>query len=222
MGTSVIIPHVTGASYIRGVVINDAGEYWNISGTPAFEEYDAGNIDDYGIAAAEDGSTGIYRFTFPSGIPLGTYTALGLDAAAASLAETDFPAVAVGEVAWDGTDLLGLSGIGSRLPAALVSDRMSADSVAISGSTAAANKLKASAETIETGAATAITLSTTQMSTNLTEVTDDHYNGRIIIWTSGVLIRQATDITNYNGTTKTLTFTAVTEAPSDANTFIIV
>lgn len=87
---------------------------------------------------------------------------------------------------------------------------------------AAATKLALSAGTIVTGAAIAGTLSTTAMTTNLTEATDDHYNGRIIIWTSGVLINQATDITDYNGTTKMLTYTAVTEAPTAADTFIIV
>ena len=96
------------------------------------------------------------------------------------------------------------------------------DVASISTSTEAADNLEASAETIVVGAAQTGTLSTTQMTTNLTEVTDDHYNGRTIIWTSGVLQDQATDITDYNGTTKMLTFTAVTEAPSNSDTFIIV
>jgi len=87
--------------------------------------------------------------------------------------------------------------------------------------TAAAAKLASSAGTIVTGAAQAGTLSTTQMTTNLTEVTDDHYNGRIIIWTSGVLANQATDITDYDGASKMFTYTAVTEAPSAGNTFVI-
>lgn len=85
-----------------------------------------------------------------------------------------------------------------------------------------AAKLALSAGTIVSGAAATGTLSTTQMTTGLTEATDDHYNGRIIIWTSGVLQNQATDITDYTGATKMLTFTAVTEAPSDGNTFVIV
>ncbi len=111
--------------------------------------------------------------------------------------------------------------IQGRIPAALVSGKMDSDAVAISGSTDAADNLEASAETIEVGAAAAGTLSTTQMSTNLTEATNDHYNGRIIIWTSGVLFKQATDITDYDGTTKVLTYTTVTEAPSDGDTFVI-
>jgi len=93
---------------------------------------------------------------------------------------------------------------------------------AIDGSTTAAARLSDSAETMVLGAAITGTLSTTEMSTDLTEATDDHYNGRVIIWTSGVLQDQATNITDYNGTTKALTYTATTEAPSNGDTFIIV
>jgi hypothetical protein len=101
-------------------------------------------------------------------------------------------------------------------------DRRKADAVAISTSTTAADNLEASAKTIVVGEAAAGTLSTTQMTTTLTEATNDHYNGRIIIWTSGALINQATDITDYDGASKLLTFTAVTEAPGEGNTFVIV
>jgi hypothetical protein len=66
------------------------------------------------------------------------------------------------------------------------------------------------------------TLSTTQMTTNLTEVTDEHYTGRTLIWISGNLAGQATDVTAYNGTTKMLTYTAVTEAPANTDEFILV
>jgi len=99
---------------------------------------------------------------------------------------------------------------------------VSADAVKISGSSDAADKLEASAETMQIGAAEAGTLSTTQMTSDLTEATDNHYNGRVIIWTSGVLLRQATDITDYSGATGLLTFTAVTEVPTAGDTFIIV
>ena len=93
---------------------------------------------------------------------------------------------------------------------------------ALGGDTAALANLAESAGTMVTGAAVTGTLSTTEMTTDLTEATDDHYNGRVIIWTSGVLANQATDITDYNGTTKALTYTATTEAPSNGDTFIIV
>jgi len=112
--------------------------------------------------------------------------------------------------------------IKGRLPAALSPGNMKSDVLAISTSTEAADNLEASAETIVIGAAAAGTLSTTQMTSDLSEATDDHYIGRIIIWTSGVLQDQATDITDYAGANGLLTYTAVTEAPGDGDTFIIV
>lgn len=116
-----------------------------------------------------------------------------------------------------------LDDIQARLPAALTAGgNMKADTLAIDGSTAAATDLKTSALTIVRGTAITGTLSTTQMTTDLTEATDDHYNGRRLLWSSGVLTDQATAITDYTGATKLLTFTAVTEAPSNNDTFIIV
>lgn len=92
----------------------------------------------------------------------------------------------------------------------------------INGSTEGVAGLGKSAGTIVTGAAEAGTLSTTQMTTDLTEATDEHFNGRICIWTSGVLQNQASDITAYLGSTGRLTYTATTEAPSAGDTFVIV
>lgn len=66
------------------------------------------------------------------------------------------------------------------------------------------------------------TLSTTQMTTNLTETTDDHYNGRHVIWITGDLAGQESSISDYDGTSKMLTYDAVTEAPSDGDEFVIV
>lgn len=92
----------------------------------------------------------------------------------------------------------------------------------INGSSTAATQLALSANVIVSGAAIAGTLSTTQMTSNLTETTDDHYVGRTIIWTSGDLLDQATDITDYTGATKLFTYSTVTDSPSAADTFIIV
>lgn len=88
-------------------------------------------------------------------------------------------------------------------------------------STYSAAQLAKSASTIVSGSAVAGSLSTTQMSTDLTEATDNHYNGRVLIWTSGTLKDQAAAITGYNGSTKTFTFTPITEAPLAGDTFVI-
>lgn len=51
---------------------------------------------------------------------------------------------------------------------------------------------------------------------------NDFYNGRHIVFTSGALTLQATSISDYTGATTTATVPALTGAPADAVTFIIV
>jgi len=83
-------------------------------------------------------------------------------------------------------------------------------------------RLKESVGTIIKGTAQSGTLSTSEMTTDLTEATNDHYNDRIIIWITGTLTGQAAQITDYDGTAKKLTFTPVTEAALVGDEFIIV
>jgi hypothetical protein len=52
--------------------------------------------------------------------------------------------------------------------------------------------------------------------------TNDFYNGRVIVFTSGALAGQATSITDYVGATKTATVVALTGAPADTVTAVIV
>lgn len=73
-----------------------------------------------------------------------------------------------------------------------------------------------------TGSVNDASATTTVFVTNLSEATDDHYIGRTVIFTSGALLGQASDITDYTGSTKTLTVTALTEAPANGVTFEIV
>ena len=64
--------------------------------------------------------------------------------------------------------------------------------------------------------------STTIFVTTLTEATNDHYNGGVLVFTSGALLGQARRISDYAGDTKTITLeSALTEAPADEVTFII-
>ncbi len=59
---------------------------------------------------------------------------------------------------------------------------------------------------------------------DITEATADHYNGAIVIFTSGALAGQRTDITDYVavGGIGQFTVTAMTEAPANNDTFVIV
>lgn len=98
---------------------------------------------------------------------------------------------------------------------------LNADVTMISGDSTAADNLEASAEGI-VASTCASGSSTTLIKTNLTETTNDHYNGRTIVFTSGALSGLAASISDYNGASKDITVAAVTEAPSNGDTFVIV
>lgn len=101
-----------------------------------------------------------------------------------------------------------------------VTNSVTADMTKINGVAASAANLEQGAFALQRGAAIAGTLSATQMSTDLAETTANHFNGRIITWTSGALNKQSTDITAYSAT-GVLTYTTTTEAPSIGDTFVI-
>lgn len=72
------------------------------------------------------------------------------------------------------------------------------------------------------GSAATGTLTTTSFTTNLTEATDNHYNGRRVVFLSGPLAGQATFISDYVGSTKRIDCVALTEAPANGDLFMIV
>lgn len=98
------------------------------------------------------------------------------------------------------------------------------------GATAAANLARALgsaavvAGTVDTVTNTHTPTTTEFQADDITEATADHYNGRIVIFLTGNLAGQATDITDYAavGGIGQFTVTALTEAPANNDTFIIV
>ena len=105
-------------------------------------------------------------------------------------------------------------------------DQLDINVLSISGSTDAADNLEASAETIVLGTAATGTLSTTEMTTDLTITVDDQYVGRILIFrsdtTTAALRGQVTSISESLITNGKLTFTALTTAPANGDTFVII
>ena len=100
---------------------------------------------------------------------------------------------------------------------------------AINGNTTSANNLADSASVIVQGTVDTVTNTHTPTTTvfqadDITEATADHYNSRLIIFTSGALIGQATTITDYSavGGIGQFTVSTMTDAPSNDDTFIIV
>lgn len=113
--------------------------------------------------------------------------------------------------------------IQARLPAALTGDgNMKADVLALNGVTASAANLERSASVIFRGTANTGSTTTAIIDSTLTQSAADFWKGRIVIFTSGALIYQATDITAFTPGTDTLTVTALTAAPSNSDTYVIV
>jgi hypothetical protein len=106
-------------------------------------------------------------------------------------------------------------------------DLLQVDVEQVDGSTAAATRLALSATQMIPGVVdTTVNPTTTTYleSDTITEATADHYIGRVIIFTSGALEGQATLITDYAlvGANGAFTYDALTEAPTNNGTFLIV
>jgi len=119
------------------------------------------------------------------------------------------------------------SGTDGGLPTLNSSLNISADIKAINSSATAAARLALSANQIIPG--TVSTASHTPTTTefeaaDITTPTNEHYNDRVIIFTSGALLAQAAAITNYTltGGKGHFTVTNLTTAPSNNDTFIII
>ena len=182
---------------VNGIVYNGVG----------FVSYNQSDWATYAIPLTEKSGSGFYTATFPV-IAAGLYRWIIYVQLGGTPAAGDTPIDTEPFVTWDGTKIF--------VPSADV------NVAKIDSSTAAAQKLRRSADSMLTGAAAAGTLSTTQMTTTLTNAIANSLVGRIVIFTSGTLINQATNITAYNPTGGKLTFSAVTNAPLAGDTFVIV
>jgi ABC-type cobalamin/Fe3+-siderophores transport system ATPase subunit len=91
----------------------------------------------------------------------------------------------------------------------------------IAGSSAAAENLRDSASVIYKGAVAGAATATTLIDSGLTQSDEDFWKGRIVIFLTGNLKFQATDITGFDPSTDQLTFTALTQAPSDGDQYVI-
>lgn len=112
--------------------------------------------------------------------------------------------------------------IQTRIPAALTAGgNMKSDALALNGSTTAASNLSSSAQVLYIGTVDGATTTTTLIDSSLTQSATDFWKGRIIIFLSGSLKYQATDITAFDPATDKLTFTALTAAPSAADTYVV-
>ncbi|MHC4705131.1 MAG: hypothetical protein ACYTFQ_31665 [Planctomycetota bacterium] len=103
-----------------------------------------------------------------------------------------------------------------------VTNRVTANTDQVAGDATAATTLSLHTAGVITGTAQTGTLNTTTATTDLTGYLDDELIGRVIIFTGGTADGQASDITDYAATNGTVTYTAITTAPVNNDTFVIV
>lgn len=110
---------------------------------------------------------------------------------------------------------------------ALGTDVLDVSATQLNGSSTAMLNLAASTLGIVRGTSdnTGFTATSTIMeASDITEATADHFNGRVIVFTSGALSGQATLITDYalNGGRGRFTMSTLTEAVPNGSTFVVV
>ena len=185
---------------VRGLVAGTR-QVWNptlSAGAGGWEAFTSGHWAAYAIALTEDTSTGYYAATYPVNI-------------AGVLTSESFYQQA------GGTPTLG------DVPAAGLLRTQGQNVAAIDALVAPAQNLALSVGAMQAGAVIAGTLTPAAFPTNLTSATNATYQGRVIMFVTGVLIQQVGNIIAYNGTTKTIVVGGpFTAAPSAADAFIIV
>jgi hypothetical protein len=104
-----------------------------------------------------------------------------------------------------------------------------ADMLSVNGSLTGVDKLSAHLPSVLTGltaaggtTTTIVLNATTGINGGVPSATNDFYNGRTVVFTSGALAGQATSISDYVGATQTLTVAALTGAPASGVTLVIV
>lgn len=106
-------------------------------------------------------------------------------------------------------------------------DKLQVDAVELNSVAASAANLEKSASVIVRGTSDNTGFTATSSifeSSDVTEATSDHYKGRVIVFTSGALLGQATAITAYSLSSGRGRFTVntLTEAVPNSSTFVIV
>lgn len=185
----------TGAN-LYAVIRNPSGQYWRAD-THVFEAFNASNWGSYAVALVEDGSSGIYGATYPSQISGVLTTEYIYQRQGGSPAISDAPNIASSRS--QGQNLAQVGG-----DATLTANFLAALGVE------------------QIGACQTGTLTSTQATTNLAAATANTYNGRTIVFTSGALKGQAALISGYTPSGGIVFFSALTGAPANTDTFIII
>tara|TARA_R110002020_G_scaffold261119_3_gene475526 strand:- start:476 stop:1048 length:573 start_codon:yes stop_codon:yes gene_type:complete len=113
-------------------------------------------------------------------------------------------------------------GTGYGIQPAAGATEVAADLSKIDGSTDGVSSLSKGSNSILQGSVTTGSTTSNIKGTGALSTTDDFYNDRMLLFTSGDLQFQGKPITDYVGSSKTFTTDPFTSAPASSDTFIIV
>ena len=186
-------------SNLYAVIHHADGRIWNEI-AQEWQDYNDANWLSYGVALTEQGASGYYRSNFPAGA-VGDFltTEVVYNQAGVYPALGDAPATGIGQ-------------------------SQGVDVAAIAKSCISAQRLALSLGGMATGAVTSAFPATIYaFPTDLADAADNVYQGRIILFISGGLIRQVANIASYTAVLGVITVAGpFTEAPGVADAFIIV
>ena len=177
------------------------GELWN-NVAQAWQAFNEANWASYAVPLAEQGTTGYYYAAYPAAAA-GDGSFLTSDViyqqAGAGPATIDAPATGIGQ-------------------------SQGVDVAAVKSNALAASRLERSLSAMIIGEVTGVGVSTeTLIYTTLDDTADNVYQGRLLVFTSGNLIRQVANISAYSAVNHTLTVAGpFTAPPALADSFIIV
>lgn len=210
-------------------VSTDGGAFANLGTTPTVEPATSTNVKVVLSAGEMNGDRIVIQAIDAAGaewddvvVYIDTTTATVDD-----LVRSTTPANALTVDASGNVKLQATTHTGATIPTVTtVTNRVTANTDQIAGSSTAATNLSNSASTIIVGSVDASPAPTTTSfadTTNLTSTVTDFYKGRVIIFVTGNLAKQATAITAYNGTTHAVTVSpALTSAPASSDTYVVV
>ena len=184
---------------LYAVIHNPGGFVWN-NVTLAFEAFNQAMWAQYAVPLTEQGTSGYYSAAFPVGAAGSVLTSEVIyQQVLATPQAADAPATGVGQ-------------------------SQGVDVAALATSVLAVSNMQVSALTMIQGEVSSDGVSTPLVVYYNDPVTlVDTYGGRIIVFTSGDLIRQVANIQSYDAINKCLTLSgALTSAPIIGDTFIIV
>ncbi len=227
---------------LSGLTIRGIENWSNLSGTISNLTVQVSSGTVSGVVNKVDLRAGTYSDISlrldANAVPAGAFQTDSIDAVALAAMNLSDVTVRVHPMNYSGLTVQGLanysnlSGTFSNLTVQVsggtvtgVTNIVQSNLTQIRGDATAVQRLLSHLSSVVTGQAVAGQLSTTTMTADVTETTADHFNDRVVVFTSGALIGQATSITSFfgasNGSSR-FVFPALTEAPTAGDEFIVV